>query len=655
MRYYFFETVEVDRGKGIPEPTLRPLPGQTFPRGEPVDVNYNVQSPKTAGQYPGGNRFDYPLGTRFCSSHLEIVMTVNGTNYYSVFKKGDQGYNQDPDFHPVSSDPNFNYVLPKHRSDKMNIAYALFENLGEQESGTNQQNNTTMAIKKTAQATGRLTPFDEKGRARAIENNWEPAYEGQLDTESNLIVAWMKRLLNRKGIRTVAKRPRLDAVTENTLKELFQSGETIDSIASDTRFNNICMDEKMDNTGLSNITSGPLDWYLNMLHKEHQLKKECSAISRDSMKTQEVEDAAFIICTQINENNGTTERHDQPETIANIAKALELGWTLDDIMEPSILENAADINILAKSLADGTIPLPERPGDIGKNSYIGKLMSNPKNTRPKDEDGFHVDEKLWRRLVRNLNRRENTLITGPTGTGKTQLIMKLCEQTGTPYTLIQMGSITDPTEQLVGKMDMESASLGTRFDWADFALAIQRPGVVILDEINRIPRNGTNILFSVLDGTRCIEASGAKATDKRHIDVHPDCCFFATANIGDIYVGTNPIDEALGNRFTILKLEYLDEETEKNILMAREGISATDARNIALIAKGIRQKARMGKLESSMSTRESLKCAAWVKDGEPIEDALEVVLKGKFSKGLDDDDPRSEWNIVKADIASLFN
>lgn len=650
MRYYFFKTSNEDRGNG-PQPTLRALPGQTFEDGSPVSTAMNVQAPKENGTSANGTRFEYPLGTIFCSSYLATANTNGRKPFYTVYTDEDIANNTDPDFHPVSDDPNFSYVSPQHKSDAMNIAYVTFKNFGDQG-----QPDTPSTTKKTTKKKSKMkyVPYDQDGNARGPIPGWEENYDKQVETETGLIVAWMKKNLNALGVKMMAVRPKADATTVGKVQELYKTGETIDTIASTNRFGKVMREQKMDNLGLSNIAKGPFTWYLDELMREHASTAECSAVERIESDKNDLDDIGFLLCTQLNQELGATDTFDGQD-LANIQKAVSDGWDVNMMLHPDILlSKGVGIKNFAKAVADGTIPIPASAGVPG-NTLLDTLMKNPKNKCPKDKDGFHVNDRDWKILVRNLHKKTNTLLSGPTGSGKTQLIQLLCKQTGTNCTIIQMGTITDPTEQLVGKMDLDPSTNGTKFDWADFALAIQRPGVIVLDEINRIPRNGENILFSVLDDTRCLSAAGAKSNDNRTVQVHPDCVFFATANIGSDYTGTKEIDAALMNRFFLMELDYLDVKTETNILCSRQGISEEDAKNIALVAANIRKEKKSGIIEHSVSTRETLQCAEMVKDGFSVEESLEICFLPHFEGGITDKDPNCERGKVRSMIATRLN
>ncbi len=659
MRYFFFVTShQVRTPGGSPEPTMRALPNQTFDDGTPVNSDtINVSGPKEPGSSANGSRRDYPDGTIFCSTFLKLVQRDNQRPFYTVYNEengeGSSAGMKDPDFHPVSDDPNFNYVSPSHKSDRMNAAYVLFKNFGTQ-TDQNDLFNQSAPTAPAAPVT-HYEPADGNGKAIGTIAGWTPAYTDQVDTETNLIISWMRKTLNDLSINTMARRPKPSAAVSQKVQELFQCGEDADTICSRGRFNKKMTQQGIDYQGLTIISKGPLEWYLDELIAEHQTGADCSAVRRSADNDTDVNDTAFIITTEINNQLGTTENSNNPQLTGDIKKALEMGWRLKDILVPDLLTSKGSASALASALASGAIPL--NVSNPAGASFIDNLLSQDRNRRPTAKDGFYVSPKDWKLLINNLYDRVNTIIIGPTGSGKTELIMRMCEQTGTPLTIVQMGAITDPTEQLIGKMNLEAGPTGpaTEFDWAPFALAIQKPGVVILDEINRIPRNGTNILFNVLDGIRTLSAPGAKGTDKREITVHPDCVFFATANVGSAYTGTSEIDAALLNRFMPMLLDYLSVKEETEVLINRWKIDRKDAENIALVAADIRRSKRDSKIEHEVSTRETLTCARLVNRGFDAEESMEYVFLPRFEPGRSENDKTSEQYQVKALIASRFN
>ena len=240
-------------------------------------------------------------------------------------------------------------------------------------------------------------------------------------------------------------------------------------------------------------------------------------------------------------------------------------------------------------------------------------------------DGFYVNPGDWMILVRNIRSQVNTLMIGPTGSGKTQLIILACRRLGIPCHVYDMGSMIDPVSSLLGvhRLNEKGASV---FDYAKFTEDIQNPGVILLDELSRAPASTNNILFPCLDDRRSLPVEIAGGKDMRNIKVNPKCTFVATANIGDEYTGTNMLDAALTNRFFPVELTYAPEEKEKELLQKRCGIAEDIAENIANVAQKTRDLYRKQELSTCMSTRETLMTAGLVKDGWTALEAMERIF-----------------------------
>ena len=186
------------------------------------------------------------------------------------------------------------------------------------------------------------------------------------------------------------------------------------------------------------------------------------------------------------------------------------------------------------------------------------------------------------------------------------------------------------------------------FDYARFVDIIQKPGIVVLDEINRPLSSCNNILFPMLDEQRVLPVEIAAGKGMRSIPIHKDCVFIGLANLGLEYTGTNRLDPALVSRFFMAEVDYLPVEAEAKVLIARTGIEKADAKNIATVAAKIRQKAKQGDLSSSVSPRETLDAAEMVRDGFDLLTALKLVLLPQFEDAEED----GERQIVKALLMS---
>ena len=262
-------------------------------------------------------------------------------------------------------------------------------------------------------------------------------------------------------------------------------------------------------------------------------------------------------------------------------------------------------------------------------SMLEMLSSERRYVTPTvDSDGFSISDDNWRLLLRNILTGTNTMMIGPTGTGKTELVMLACRKLGIECNVYNMGTIFDPISELLGVHRLVGGS--STFDYAKFAKDVQKPGVILLDELSRAPVTTNNVLFPCLDSRRVLPVDMAGEDDLRVIPLHPKCVFVATANVGSEYTGTMSMDRALVGRFFPLELGYMESEEEKKVLVKRHGISESDARNIVTVAATVRNKHAATELSSSLSTRETLMAARLISDGWSAQKAMELTFLPLF-------------------------
>lgn len=245
------------------------------------------------------------------------------------------------------------------------------------------------------------------------------------------------------------------------------------------------------------------------------------------------------------------------------------------------------------------------------------------------ENGFFVQPDDWYLLLRNINNQINTMLIGPTGGGKTELVLLACKKLGIPCHVYDMGSMYDPVAGLLGVHRLQKGGVSV-FDYAKFTKDISEPGVVLLDELSRAPVTTNNILFPCLDSRRMLPVEIAGGNDLRAIKVHEKCCFIATANVGAEYTGTMSMDRALVGRFFPLELDYMPIDQEQKVLVKRCGISLYFAKHIVSVANKVRSLYRKQELSCSLSTRETLMAAELVSDGWDVLRAMELVFLPLF-------------------------
>ena len=242
---------------------------------------------------------------------------------------------------------------------------------------------------------------------------------------------------------------------------------------------------------------------------------------------------------------------------------------------------------------------------------------------------FYVEDKNWKYLVRNIMRKKPTLLIGPTGTGKTELILMVCKRLGINCEVHDMGAMQDPLTDLLGCHRIKDGN--STFDYAKFVDDVQKPGVILLDELSRAPLMTNNILFPCLDSRRELPLAIADSEGPRSVKVHPDCVFIATANIGSEYSGTQDIDAALMNRFLPLKVDYIPKQYEIELISTRCKLDMNDAQTIVEFANKMRVKYKEGVVNFPVSTRENIAIGELVSDGFDIVDAINFIICNKFN------------------------
>jgi MoxR-like ATPase len=243
---------------------------------------------------------------------------------------------------------------------------------------------------------------------------------------------------------------------------------------------------------------------------------------------------------------------------------------------------------------------------------------------------FFVPKPLYRIVKRNVEKGVNTLLLGPTGVGKTELVSNIAKEMNLPLTVFDMGTMTDPIMSLIGNhvIHMQDGVTTSSFVKSRFSQVIQQPGIVLLDELSRANLTANNLLFPCLDFRRELPMEYA-FDGNAPIKVHPQCVFVATANLGGQYTGAHKLDRALIDRFMCIEIDPLKTSaTEMAIHSYCPFLSEDEVRELVRVYDSINNEHANFNISFSLSIRHLKMIADMVKDGFTMYDGFMIVCKG---------------------------
>ncbi len=249
-------------------------------------------------------------------------------------------------------------------------------------------------------------------------------------------------------------------------------------------------------------------------------------------------------------------------------------------------------------------------------------------------DYFKVHLGTYKILERNIKKGVNTMLLGPTGVGKTELVSNLAKKMKLPLTIFDMGTMTDPVMSLVGThaIKVKDGHTTSEFIRSRFSEVIQKPGIVLCDEISRAPAAANNLLFPCLDFRKELSMEYC-FDDCEPIKIHPECIFIATANLGSQYTGTHKLDRALIDRFMLMEIDPLTTVQIKEVLKYHtKELTEVQINKIVKCYEDINKAHDDYAISFNLSIRHLKLVAELVRDGFTIYDSFYSICKGIGSK-----------------------
>lgn len=159
--------------------------------------------------------------------------------------------------------------------------------------------------------------------------------------------------------------------------------------------------------------------------------------------------------------------------------------------------------------------------------------------------------------------RNNTMMFGPTGPGKTSLVLAYAATDRLPLVTIQANGAVDPNTFFGGWQPDPTDPEGRRLIWVDseVTLVIRHGGVLYIDEFNFLPAKVAAVFHALTDKRRQVTILDR---GNEVIDAHPTLQVIVSFN--PEYEGTRPLNAATKNRFKLkLEMDY-DPEVEKELV-----------------------------------------------------------------------------------------
>lgn len=158
------------------------------------------------------------------------------------------------------------------------------------------------------------------------------------------------------------------------------------------------------------------------------------------------------------------------------------------------------------------------------------------------------------------------LVHGPFGSGKTSLVREVLGRLQWPTLMLSWSEKSDSME-LIGRQGIQFGD--TVFDYGPLALAAKLGLVLVINEIDRGRAGDLVGLNDLLDGGNLVIKETGEV-----IEPHPNFRVICTANSagsGDLsgqYVGSvRKLDPAFLDRFAMIKVDYMDQTDELDLLM----------------------------------------------------------------------------------------
>ena len=236
----------------------------------------------------------------------------------------------------------------------------------------------------------------------------------------------------------------------------------------------------------------------------------------------------------------------------------------------------------------------------------------------------HGDEcEMFTAAYRN---RMPLLLKGPTGCGKTRFVAHMAARLGRPlYTVACHDDLS--AADLIGRYLLK----GGNTEWVDGPLtrAVREGAICYLDEVVEARKDVTVVLHPLTDDRRIlpIERTGEV------LEAGPDFMLVASYNPGYQNI-LKTLKPSTRQRFLAIEFDFPAPHREVEIVCSETGLNKDRASTLVRLAGKLRG-LKGQDIEEGVSTRLLVYCATLMRDGVPVERAVQTALIEPLSDDAD--------------------
>jgi gas vesicle protein GvpN len=269
-----------------------------------------------------------------------------------------------------------------------------------------------------------------------------------------------------------------------------------------------------------------------------------------------------------------------------------------------------------KPSTSNVMPSAEIKQELKKHSFILRTedlpVGNITSSQKFEQKGYLVPEIehfVYGPDVRELSERIKLWISagfpvhliGPTGCGKTSLVMHIAKEIGRPVVWINGDDALTTKDLTGGYAQIKQESLRDHYihnvikstdiirpEWIDnpLAVACKYGCTFVYNEFSRAKPFANNILLSVFE--EGILELPSRFGEDRYLKVHPEFRAILTSNSIE-YAGVHAPQDALLDRMVGIYMDYYSFETEVEIVCKHTELPCEEAENIVSVIRKVRE------------------------------------------------------------------